>query len=273
MTQGLTIKIATWNVNSINARIESFISWVRLEKPDIILLQELKCTTENFPHEAIDELGYNKAIFGQKSYNGVAILSKYPIDDVCNNLPNFPDQQSRYIEAVISLPNKAIRVASVYVPNGGVELIEGQGIEETEKFQYKMNFFDKLSAHLEDNLRYNEIFIVGGDFNVAINDSDVFDPIFLKNSLCFHDNERKKFRAILNSGYGDLLKNFHKNGKKYSWWDYRGNSLELNKGYRIDYILGSPRAQDFVSNCYVDKRAIECPKRSDHAPVVCDIPL
>jgi exodeoxyribonuclease-3 len=271
MNQSLPIKIATWNVNSIRARIESFVNWIKLTNPDILLLQELKCTSENFPHDIIDDLGYNKAIFGQKTYNGVAILSKYPIYDIQYNLPNFPDEQSRYIEALISLPNQTIRVASVYVPNGGSELKEGAKINQTDKFQYKMKFFDKLSEHLEKNLQYNEIFLAGGDYNLAINDSDVFDPISLKNSLCFHDDERRKFRAILNSGYEDLFNNFCKNISAFSWWDYRGNSLELNKGYRIDYILASPKAQDNIANCYIDKKAIECPKRSDHAPVICQL--
>lgn len=271
MTQTSSIKIATWNVNSIKARIDSFISWIKSKNPDILLLQELKCTTENFPHDAINDLGYNTAIFGQKSYNGVAILSKYPINDIQNNLPNFSDEQSRYIEAVISIDKQAIRVASVYVPNGGSELKTGQNINETEKFKYKMDFFNNLSAHLENNLRYNEIFLVGGDFNVAINDDDVFDPISLKNSLCFHDDERIKLRKILNLGYGDLFKNFCQDSHQYSWWDYRRNSLDLNKGYRIDYIFGSPKAQDNVINCNIDRKAIKCPKRSDHAPVICEL--
>ena len=267
----MKIKIATWNVNSIKARLEGFLLWLKASTPDVVLLQEIKTISETFPKEPIADLGYNMAIFGQKTYNGVAILSKYPIEDIIENLPNFSDQQSRYIEALISLPNSAFRVASVYVPNGGSELHDGQKINETAKFQYKMNFFDKLSEHAKKRLELNEAFIIGGDFNVANENIDVHDANSLKNTLCFHDNEKAKFRKLLNMGYGDLFRNLNPYDSNFSWWDYRGNSLKLNKGMRIDYLLAPPSAMDIAVSCSIDNKALEVEKRSYHAPVICEL--
>jgi len=269
----MQIKIATWNVNSIKARLDGFLIWLKNTSPEIVLLQEIKTISENFPKDPIADLGYNMAIFGQKTYNGVAILSKFPIEDIVENLPHFSDQQSRYIEALIALPDAAIRVASVYVPNGGSTLDVGQKINETTKFQYKMDFFTKLSEHAKKRLEFNESFIIGGDFNVANENIDVYDSASLKNTLCFHDDEKFQFRKLLNMGYGDLFRNLNPYDGNFSWWDYRGNSLKLNKGMRIDYILASPLAMDNITSCLIDNKALEVEKRSDHAPVICEIKI
>ncbi len=269
------IKIASWNVNSINARLENLLFWLDETKPDVVLLQEIKCEENNFPLQPIVDLGYNIAISGQKSYNGVAILSKFPLQDVCKNLdPNQNDPQARYIEALICVPNQAIRVASVYVPNGGAVLSPNQKVNESDKFSYKMQFFDQLSSHLQQLLKHNEIAIFGGDYNVAANDIDVYDPISLKNTVCFHIDEQKKFRQILNLGYLDSFRMVNPAAQNFSWWDYRGNSWSYNKGMRIDYLLASPKAADYLSSAFMDdKMMMEKTKPSDHCPVVVTLDL
>jgi len=265
------IKISTWNVNSIKSRFASFEEYVRQHQDDIILLQEIKCLDENFPHQQIQDLGYNIALKGQKTYNGVAILSKYPIEEVIEELPSYGiddnDQQARYIEAVISTPNKPIRVASIYVPNGGSILQEDQKNHETEKFIYKMNFFDRLKIHLEKLFAYDEIAIFGGDYNVGVEEIDVFDPKNLKNTICFHDLERQKMHAILNSSYIDLFRAQNPQKQEFTWWDYRGNSFSFNKGMRIDYLLASPLAADHANICQIIPETRAHQKPSDHCPV------
>ena len=267
------IKVATWNVNSINARIDNLIFWIKNSAPDIILLQELKCSEENFPFGALSDLGYNIVVNGQKTYNGVAIFSKFPLEDVKKGLPNFPDEQARYIEAVISLKNQAIRVASIYVPNGGSELLPNQKVNETDKFKYKMNFYNHLSSHAKTLLSSDEVTILGGDYNVCANSIDAYDPISLKNSICFHDDERREFHKILNMGYFDSFRSLNPDTQNFSWWDYRGNSWKFNKGLRIDYLLASPLASDKSISCYIEDKMMDHEKPSDHCPVICEIAI
>jgi len=268
MTQ---IKIASWNVNSVNARLENLLFWLQTAKPDVVLLQEIKCEENNFPLQPIADLGYNVAIFGQKSYNGVAILSKFPLEDVKKNLDE-NDPQARYIEALVCLPNQAIRVASIYVPNGGGNLLPDQEIEESDKFLYKMQFFDQLKNHLRGLLRHNEIAIFGGDYNVAANDIDVYDVFGLRGTICFHIEEQKKFRQILNLGYADSFRLIHPSLQNFSWWDYRGNGWGHNKGMRIDYLLTSPKATDHLTLAFMDdKMMMDRQKPSDHCPVIVNL--
>ncbi|MES2677486.1 MAG: exodeoxyribonuclease III [Pseudomonadota bacterium] len=270
MTQ---IKIASWNVNSINARLENLLFWLCETKPDVVLLQEIKCEENNFPLQPITDLGYNVAVFGQKSYNGVAILSKFPLQDIVKNLDP-DDPQSRYIEAVINVENQAIRVASIYVPNGGAELLVNQKVNESDKFLYKMKFFDRLKNHLHSLLKHNEIAVFGGDYNVAANDVDVYDPKSLKDTVCFHSDEQKKFRQILNLGYLDSFRIIHPTTQNFSWWDYRGNCWGYNKGMRIDYLLTSPKAADLLTSAFMDdKMMMEKTKPSDHCPVIITLEL
>lgn len=260
-----SIKIATWNVNSIKARLYAVEEWLREENPDIVLLQELKCITEAFPYEPIEDLGYNIAAHGQKSYNGVAILSKYPIDDVIKKLPSDEkDEQARYIESLIYIDDKVLRVASVYVPNGG-EI-------DSDRFLYKLKFFDRLQKYYE-NISYSDDtpFIIGGDLNVAPEDIDVYDPVSLRNTICFHPKEQQKFRSIINSGLTDLFRAFHPDDRQFSWWDYRGGGYKNGKGRRIDFLLACPRASQMASDCFVDETPRGKEKASDHTPVVCII--
>jgi exodeoxyribonuclease-3 len=267
------IKIASWNVNSINARLENLLFWLQETKPDVVLLQEIKCEENNFPLQPIVDLGYNVEIFGQKSYNGVAILSKFPIQDVIKNLDK-NDPQARYIEAVICVKENALRVASIYVPNGGAELLPNQKTNESEKFLYKMKFYDSLKKHMQNLLTHNEIAVFGGDFNVAANDIDVYDPKSLKDTVCFHIDEQRKFREILNLGYLDSFRIMSQNIQNFTWWDYRGNSWAYNKGLRIDYLLTSPKAADCLTAAFMDdKLMMSRPKPSDHCPVVAILDL
>lgn len=273
----MKIKIASFNVNSVKARLPNIEAWLKSSKPDIVLLQELKCLEEVFPFENFLDLGYNAAVSGQKTYNGVAILSKFKIEDVVKTLPDHGVEmptQSRYIEAVIPLNKSAIRVASIYVPNGGGEILPHETLENTEKFTYKMHFFDQLKEHLKKVLTYDEIAVFGGDYNVAAEAIDVYDPVNMEGSVCFHEMERKKFRSLLNLGLTDSFRQMNPNSEQFSWWDYRGGSYNYNKGMRIDYLLTSALASDkIISASIEDKGVRDQEKASDHAPVCIEIEI
>jgi exodeoxyribonuclease-3 len=263
------IKIATFNVNSIKARLPRFLEWLKNSNPDIVLLQELKCIEEEFPLEAISDAGYNAAILGQKTYNGVAILSKFRIEEVIKGLPEFNDEQARYIEALISVAGKIIRVSSAYIPNGGGDLLDGENLESSRKFLYKLNFFEALKSHFAKLLKEDEIQIFGGDFNVAHEEIDVFDPKNLDGTVCFHPLERQKFRSILNLGLADSYRSCNQHSQGFSWFDYRGGSWQNGKGLRIDYLLTSPLASDkIISAAIEDKGVRDQEKASDHCPCV-----
>ncbi|MDB2414290.1 exodeoxyribonuclease III [Rickettsiales bacterium] len=256
------ITIATWNVNSVKSRIQHLLDYLRSdEAPDILLLQEIKCITEAFPSMEVEDCGYNIAVHGQKTYNGVAILSKYPIEDVNTELAGEPeDEQARFIEAVICAGQKAIRVANVYVPNGQSP--------DSEKFQYKMRFFDRLYEYAKKCLSYEEPFLIGGDYNVApYPELDVYAPKSLEGTICCHRQEREKFRKLTGLGMIDAFRLSNPHTQQYSWWDYRGGSWQQNKGMRIDHILLSPEAADMVTTSGVNQEIRGLEKPSDHAPV------
>ncbi len=253
--------IATWNVNSIRSRINSFKHWVKDRAPDVILLQELKCQQHDFPHSIVANLGYNIELVGQKSYNGVAILSKFPIEDVIVKIPGYnDDNNARYIEAFTN----NIRVASVYVPNG-------QEVG-SEKFVYKMNFMNHLTEHVQNLLQNYENVVIGGDFNIAPTEQDGHNPErFKKNQILCSTQERNKMQQLLNCGFVDTIRIKYPyiidNGAVFTWWDYRSGSFSHNKGYRIDHILGSSNVADLFTDCGIDRHIREEPKPSDHAPV------
>jgi exodeoxyribonuclease-3 len=265
------LKISTFNVNSIRARLPRFLEWIKISKPDIICLQELKCEENNFPFEIMMDAGYNCAIYGQKTFNGVGILSKFKIEEVVKGIDfdtENPDSQARYIEAIIAVKNNIFRISSIYIPNGGADLALGERIEDSEKFKYKINFFNKLQKRLNVISKYDEYQILAGDFNVAIEAIDIFDPKKFENQILFHPLERQSFRAILNSGYIDIFRTKYPKNQYYSWWDYRGNSYNYNKGARIDYILTSPNLADKVDEVIIeDKNIRNQEKASDHCPV------
>jgi exodeoxyribonuclease-3 len=260
-----TLKIASWNVNSINVRLEMALTWLKSFQPDIVLLQETKGVTESFPSMAFEDLGYNVVVFGQKSYNGVAILAKSPIEDIVTSLPgDDQDQEARYIEAVVG----GLRVASVYVPNG-------QEIG-SEKFEYKLRFLDRLYEHTKVLLNYGESLILGGDYNIAPADEDVHDPKALEGCLHCSLPERAHLRKLMNLGLTDALRALYpaetpEGQDLYSWWDYRSGGWHRNQGLRIDLLLLSPQAADRLQKAGIDKSVRGLPKPSDHAPVWCEL--
>jgi exodeoxyribonuclease-3 len=269
------IKITSFNVNSVKARLPRLLEWLKNSNPDVVLLQELKCLEADFPFEALFDAGYNAAVAGQKTYNGVAILSKFKIEDVVKNLPTLNgevDEQARYIEGVISVGTSAIRVASVYVPNGGGDLMPNETLENSKKFIYKLDFFERLKAHFSKLLELDEMQIFGGDYNVAAEEIDVFDPKSLQGTVCFHPLERQKFRAILNLGLTDsyrAMSGFNNpNCGGFTWWDYRGGAWQHNKGLRIDYLLTSPAGADKIIDVVVEDKGVrDQEKASDHCPI------
>ena len=260
------ISVATFNVNSVKARLPNLLAWLDASRTDIVLLQELKCVDEAFPAMEIEERGYNIATFGQKTYNGVAILSKFPLDDVTRGLVgDDADAQARYIEAVVSVPHGALRVASAYVPNG-------QDVA-SDKFPYKLKFLERLRAHWAERLTYHEVAVLGGDFNVAPAPLDVYDAAALDGSVCYHPLERERLQALMHLGLYDAFRTANPTKQQFSWWDYRANGYARGHGLRIDHLLLSAMAADTLAGCEVDEVPRAQDKPSDHAPVVCRLAL
>lgn len=240
------------------------LDWLRAFSPDIVLLQETKVLNEQFPTMEIEELGYNIALHGQKTYNGVAILSKGTLEDVVTRLPGDDnDEQARYIEAVTTIGSTVLRAASVYVPNG-----QDAG---SDKFTYKLFFLDRLQRHLHSLARLEEIMIVGGDYNVAPAARDVYDAKSLDGTVCYHPEERRRFRSLLNLGLVDAYRALHPDRHQFSWWDYRGGGWQHNKGMRIDHLLLSPQAADRLRGADIEQKLRGEEKASDHVPVWCEI--
>ena len=255
------ISIVSWNVNSIKARFEIFLKWLEEGKYDIICLQEIKCINEQFPKELLDHLGYNIVTNGQKTYNGVAILSKFPFEEVITDFPNNPDpDQKRYLEVVVNINDTMHRIVNIYVPNG-------QEVG-SDKFSYKMNFYDAFYKHASAMLSYDEKILIAGDYNVAYEDIDVYDPVALQNSICFSIAEKEKFRKFIFNGYNDPFRILYPDTQKFSWWDYRAGSLQKNNGLRIDYVLVSDNLVENISDLTHDFETRNLPKSSDHAPVI-----
>jgi exodeoxyribonuclease-3 len=257
--RNIHMKIVTWNINSVRARIEILLRWLQETTPDVVLLQETKCLEEQFPREPIEDLGYNIAVVGQKSYNGVAILSKKPIEDISTRLPGFDRDEARYIEAVVG----HVRVASIYVPNG-------QDIG-TEKFFQKLAFFKALKDHASTLLSYGEPCVWGGDYNVAPTNDDVYDPEKFQNRLLVSPEERAGFRSLCHLGFVDAVRQIKNQERFYTWWDYRQGSFEKDHGLRIDHLLLSPEASDLLTSVGVDRFTRAWDKPSDHAPVWCTL--
>ena len=260
------MKLATWNVNSINSRKELFLKWLTKNKPEVVLLQETKCIDAAFPKSEIEESGYNIALHGQKAFNGVAILSLFPIDESIKAFPNNPvPNESRYLESVISIEKKAIRVISVYVPNGAGE--------DDTRFKIKLKFLDALHAHMKKLLLLDEITLIGGDFNIAPEEADTYNVEASEDSVLFDIEVRKKFRAFLNLGYYDSFRMVHPDKVQFTWWDYRAAAWYHNHGMRIDHILLSPEACDLLKDAKIDRDMRASVKPSDHVPVICELKL
>jgi exodeoxyribonuclease III len=269
-------KIITWNVNSIRTRIDQLIMLLQKESPAVVLLQEIKCENSQFPQNEIQDLGYNIAIFGQKSYNGVAILSKFPLEDIKYGIPNFEDKESRYIEAVTYFDNVAFKVASIYVPNGsatGEEAKKNIKAHKSNRFQYKLSFMDALKSYLKLEIEKGEHFAIGGDINIAPNDIDVYDVKRWEGKVCFLPEEKLKFHSILNLGFSDAVRVLADNKPIFSWYDYRTRGFDTGKGLRIDHIITSPSVTDSLKNYSILDFYRGLEKPSDHVPVLVEVIL
>jgi exodeoxyribonuclease-3 len=262
------MKIATWNVNSINARLESVLAWVKEAEPDVVGFQELKCVDEKFPREPFESLGYNVEVHGQKSYNGVALLSKFPLEDVRRGLPENEgdptDDHSRYIEAVVAAPTP-FRFACLYLPNGNPI--------GTEKFAYKLRWMARLYHHAAELLKLEEPTALCGDFNVIPEPEDADKPEGWVTDALFQPESRAAWRAIKWLGYTDAQATVGSEPHGYTFWDYFRNAWERDHGIRIDHIMLSPQAADRLKACEVHRHVRGRETPSDHAPVVAELDL
>ncbi len=258
------MRIATWNVNSVKQRIEHLVAWLKEASPDVVCLQEIKCVDEAFPALEIEAAGYQLVTHGQKTFNGVAILSKHRIEDVRRGLPgNDEDGQSRYIEAVIAAPSGVVRVASIYLPNGNPL--------GTEKFPYKLAWMDRLIAHARELLAHEETLVLAGDYNVIPTPLDAKTPDAWRGDALFQPESRGKFRELSALGFTDALRACDPDGAVYTFWDYQAGAWQRNNGIRIDHLLLSPQATDRLVDCRVAKHVRGWDKPSDHVPVYVDL--
>lgn len=260
------MKIATWNVNSVKARLPRVLEWLAEFQPDVALLQEIKCVNEAFPTLEIGDAGYNVATAGQKSYNGVAILSKHPIEVERTALPGDDgDEQARYIEAFI----KDVRVASIYLPNGNPTRNEDGS--DHEKFTYKLGWMDRLRQHAAQLLETEDAFVLGGDYNICPTDGDVYNPEgFADDALC-RPESRGRFRAIVNLGLTNAFRVYDRTPGRYSYWDYQAGAWQKDNGLLIDHLLLSPQAADRLQGAGIDRTPRAKEKASDHTPVWCEL--
>lgn len=276
------IRIATWNINSIRVRLGLLDETIKNNNIDIILLQETKCQDREFPLSAMTSMKLNSVFKGQKSYNGVAILSKYPIDIVMTELPLYglekKDEEARYVEAIITVEKKIIRVASVYVPMGGSVLEENERLEDSGRFIYKLNFYKRLQTRIlelkqETNNFQDEYVVFGGDLNVAQEEIDLSYPKENYGDVGFHPLERESLREIRKCGLEDSFRIKFPTTKQYTWWDYRTRAFSRNVGWRLDYLLSSPNVLSGMKECFVDVRTRAKEKTSDHAPSVIEFEI
>lgn len=258
------MRIATWNVNSVRQRLDHLVAWLKESDTDVVCLQEIKCLDEAFPRLEIEALGYNVYTHGQKTFNGVAILSKRPAE-IQRGLPgDETDEQARYIEAVVPDEHGGIvRVASIYLPNGNPL--------GTEKFSYKLAFMDRLIRHARGLLALEEAFVLAGDYNVIPEPRDAKTPEAWVNDALFQPESRGKFRELLNLGLLDALRACNREDGVYTFWDYQAGAWPRNNGIRIDHLLLSPEAADRLVSCTVDKHVRGWEKPSDHVPVRIDL--
>jgi exodeoxyribonuclease III len=266
------MKIATWNVNSIKVRLETAVAWLKEAKPDVVAMQEIKCQDENFPAAAFEELGYNCAVHGQKTYNGVALLSKRPMEDVTPRLPGgapLPngqiDDHSRYLEAVVTGDKGTLRIASIYAPNGNPI--------GTEKFAYKLSWMERLNAHAKGLLALEENVALVGDYNIIPEDRDCYDPKAWMNDALFQPQSRAALRRLENLGYTDAFRTRNHASGQYTFWDYQAGAWRKNQGIRIDHIMLSPQGLDRLSAVGIDKDMRDGDKPSDHVPVWAELDI
>jgi exodeoxyribonuclease-3 len=259
------MRIATWNVNSINARLETVVAWFKEAAPDVACLQEIKCVDEAFPREPFESLGYNVVTHGQKTYNGVALLSKTPLEDLRKGLPcDDGDDHARYIEAVVSGP-RPLRIASIYLPNGNPV--------GTEKFAYKLSWMERLRRHAAELLRFEEPLALAGDYNVIPEPEDADKPETWTSDALFQPESRAAFRALKWLGLTDAYMQSDGAPNTYTFWDYQAGAWRRDHGIRIDHVLLSPQAADRLRGVEIHKDVRGWDKPSDHVPVTAELEL
>lgn len=257
------MRIATWNVNSVNARLETVLRWFEEAKPDVACLQEIKCTDEKFPTEAFERLGYNVAVHGQKTYNGVALISKTPLEDVRKGLPgDDTDEQARYIEAIVS-GARPVRVGCLYLPNGNPVA--------TEKFAYKLDWMNRLNAHARELLSWEEPYVLLGDYNVIPEPRDAEFPNNWTGDALFQPESRAAFRALKNLGLTEAFLQADGAAGAYTFWDYQAGAWQRNNGIRIDHALLSPQAADLLMGVSIHRDVRAWEKPSDHVPLMVEL--
>ncbi|MBO5038021.1 MAG: exodeoxyribonuclease III [Alphaproteobacteria bacterium] len=261
------MKIATYNINSIKARTGNFFSWLKETQPDLVFLQEIKCETENFLYFECESLGYKCAVLGQKSYNGVAILSKYDLQITATNLPEFQDDPaSRYIEILVQNGKEKFYAASIYAPNG----CSADKTVQQEKLAYKLKWFDKFYHRATELLYSGYPVIFGGDFNVMMQDIDVYDENRFKHSPLYIKEVQDKIRTLMFAGFHDTFRTLYPEKEGYTFWDYTGNAFVTNSGLRIDYLFISACFALRLKNCFVDKSLRMADKPSDHTALIAE---
>lgn len=260
------MRIATWNVNSIRQRLDNLLSWLKERQPDIVCLQEIKCTDEAFPREPIEALGYNVAVHGQKTFNGVALLSKLPFDEVAPGLiGDDSDVQARFLEALVSTGAGVLRVVSLYLPNGNPPA--------TDKYTYKLKWMDRLIAFSHERLKLEEPLVLAGDFNVIPAPLDAKRPAAWVQDALFLPQTRERFRALLNLGLTDAVRAASEDGGLYTFWDYQAGGWPKDDGIRIDHLLLSPQAADTLCTVGIDRHVRGWDKPSDHVPVFVNLDI
>nr|XP_061807097.1 exodeoxyribonuclease III-like [Nerophis lumbriciformis] len=255
------MKVASWNVNSLKVRLPHVLDWLESEQPDVLGLQETKLTDENFPIDAIKEAGYQVAFSGQKTYNGVALITRETPEDVVTDVPNLDDPQRRIIAAKVG----EVRVVNLYVVNG-----KEVG---SDKFDYKLNWLARVTEYLEQQINENPLTLVMGDFNIAPDDRDVHDPKRWHEKILCSTPERDALLAIYDLGFADTFRLHHEDGGLFSWWDYRMGGFDRGLGLRIDLVLSSPELTEMCSAAYIDTAPRQLQRPSDHTPVVAEFDL
>lgn len=253
------MKIATWNVNSLSVRLPQVLDWLAAHRPDALCLQETKLTDDKFPHAEFSAVGYESQWFGQKTYNGVALLTREPVADVVKNIPGLDDPQARVIAGTL----QGVRVIGAYVPNGQTV--------DSDKFVYKLRWLDALRDWVARQAAQHPRLVLVGDYNIAPEDRDVYDPVAWAGQVLCTPEERTRFRSLLDLGLHDAFRLFEQPPKSWSWWDYRNLAFRKNQGLRIDHILVSPALQPRVQACTIDKAPRRNERPSDHAPVMVEI--
>jgi len=257
------VQIATWNVNSVKSRLDLLLRWLGEAKPDVVCLQEIKCVDEAFPRAAIEGAGYHVAVHGQKTYNGVAILSRLPLEDVTPRLPgDDEDDHARFIEAVVSAPSGAVRVAGIYLPNGNPA--------PGPKYDYKLAWMERLRAYAAERLLLEEPLIIAGDYNVIPARADARRPDAWVEDALFRPDTRASWRKLLALGLTEAFRACDDAEGLYSFWDYQAGAWQKNDGVRIDHLLLSPQAADRLVSTRIDKHVRAWERPSDHVPVVAE---